>query len=319
MKSVLILTLFAFCFVPLVLSQQVQQLTFSNANIATIDPTTGVAVFTFKWDTTGGLEIWASAALNQTANNGTNPALGNRPIHLYLVKGQQPTTTKFLVTSNQTANQEEVLYATTKQMTQGQYFLLVDSNVDGFITVTINAEQIGEVGVAFGDILDDEEVDAFDQVFYHFAWTADNVATSKYLSIEIRQDAATGAQDLAAYLQKGQYPTPTSFYKAGFQNGTITSFQITAGNMTVGDWYLSVVNPSAEPIEYELIISDQLAQHSTEEPWSWKSFFVGVGTVLGIIVGVIAVFVVITIVKNNRRRVDVVGNETPQYNKLLNQ
>jgi len=50
----------------------------------------------------------------------------------------------------------------------------------------------GEVGVAFGDVLDDEEVDGNDQVFYHFSWTGDNVATSKYLSIEIRQDDATG-------------------------------------------------------------------------------------------------------------------------------
>jgi len=140
----------------------VQQLSFSNANIAVINPDADVAVFTFKWDTTGGIEIWASAALNQTANNGTTPTLGNRPIQLYLGKGQQPTMNNYLATSNQTDNKQEVLYATTKQMTQGQvrilvflvlaqrlmlflpqYFLLVDSNVDGFITVTINAEQIG--------------------------------------------------------------------------------------------------------------------------------------------------------------------------------
>jgi len=108
--------------------------------------------------------------------------------------------------------------------------------------------------------------------------------------------------------------------------------------LTQSPRYLSVVNPGPESIEYELIITDQLTHHSTEEPWSWKSFFVGVATVLGIIVGVIAIFVIITIAKNNRRRVDVVvrffllnsyftrgsplsfqGNETPQYNKLLNQ
>eukprot|EP01102_Stenamoeba_stenopodia_P012984 TRINITY_DN4149_c0_g1_i1.p1 TRINITY_DN4149_c0_g1~~TRINITY_DN4149_c0_g1_i1.p1 ORF type:complete len:319 (+),score=76.23 TRINITY_DN4149_c0_g1_i1:141-1097(+) len=304
---------------PLVLSQQVQKLSFSNANVATIDPAAGEAVFTFQWETTGGIEIWASAVVNQTANNGTNPTLGNRPIQLFLGKGQQPTITKFLVTSNQTTDLQEVLYATTKQMTQGQYFLLVDSNVDGVITVTLNAEQIGEVGVAFGDILDDEEVDGFDQVYYHFSWTGDNVANSKSLSIEIKQDDATGPQDLAAYLQKDRYPTPTSFFRAGYQNGSITSFQLSAANMTVGDWYLSVVNPGPESIEYELIISDRLSAHSTEEPWSWKSFFVGIAVILGIIVGVIAIFVGITIVKNNRRRVDVVGNENPHYNKLLNE